>query len=139
MKSESELIAFNVHPSAFIRSIILYPFRSNSFEQRIDARSPFFHGIAHEVKRGSMPQIQRKAKLLAHVGRGMAKSEQRLFVFLFVALDGHVNARIAQVVSDANFRDGDQGQSRIFKFEADNLRDLFTQGFGDTLWPVHIK
>src|SRR5690349_19900763 len=103
MKSESELIAFSVHPSAFIRAIILHPFRSNSFQQCIDARGPFFHGIAHEVKRGSMPQIQRKAKLLAHVRRSMAKSEQSLCVFLFIALDGYVNARIAQVVSDANF------------------------------------
>jgi len=139
MKSESESIAFNVHPSAFILSIILHPFRSNSFQQRIDARGSFFHGIAHEVKRGSMPQIQRKAKLLAHVWRSMAESEQRLFVFLFVALDGYVNARIAQVVSDTNFRDGDQDQSRILKFEADNLRNLFAQGFGDTLWPMHVR
>ena len=138
-ENESELIAFSVHPSAFLRSIILRPFRSNSFQQCIDARGPFFHGIAHEVKRGSMPQIQRKAKLLAHVGRGMSKSEESLFVLLLVALDGHVNACVAQVVRDANFGDRDHRQPRILKFVTDNLRDLFAQSFRDTLWPMHIK
>ena len=78
-----------------------------------------------------MPQIQRKAKLLAHVWRRMVKRLQRFVVFLFIAGNGDVNARVAQVVGNSNFRDGHGRQSGIFEFVPDDLSDLFKQRFSD--------
>src|SRR6266568_324342 len=115
------------HPSSFLYS----------FQQRIDATRFLFHRVAHEVKRGSMPQIERKAKLLAHVRRRVTKRYQSLFVFLLVAFDGHVNAGIAQVVRDANFSNRHQRQARVFEFVTNNLRNFFTQSLRNALWPMH--
>src|SRR5215471_779944 len=55
----------------------------------------------------------------------------------FVALHGDVNAGIAEVIGDPNFRHSHHSQTRIFEFESNNLRDLFTQGLRDALCPVH--
>src|SRR5207248_5960993 len=108
-----------------------------SFQKRIDALGFLFNGVPYEVKRGSMPQIQRKAKLLSHIWCSMVKRLQRFVVFRFIAGNGDVNAGVAQVVCNANFRDGHGSQSRIFKFVPDNLSDLFKQRFSDAFWPVH--
>src|SRR5882672_7092110 len=50
---------------------VLYPFRTvlDLFEERIDALCLLFDRIADKVKRRSMPQIERKAQLLAYIRR----------------------------------------------------------------------
>lgn len=133
MKGENGLPVFNFHPLSFIP----HPFRTNSLQQRINARGLLFGRIADEVKRGSMPQIQRKAKLLAHIRSGMLQRPQRRIMFFLVAFDGHVNAGVAQVIGDAHFGHGYHRQSRILEFVTDDLRDLFTQSFSNALWPMH--
>src|ERR1041384_3793423 len=136
MKDEASLCpTSSFHPSSFI----LHPFRTYSFQQRIDARGVFFNSVPYEVKRGSMPQIQRKAKLLAHVRGGVLQRPQRFVVFLFVAGDGNVHARVAQVIRDANFRDRHRGQSRGFQFVTDDLRDFFAQGLRDAFGTMHVR
>src|SRR4029077_17885019 len=90
-------------------------------------------------KRGSMPQIQRKAKLLAYIGRGMTEGAQRLVMFLLVALHRHIDAGVAQVIRDPNFRNSHHCQSRIFEFVTNNLRNFFAQGFGDALATMHVR
>ena len=67
----------------------------------------------------------------------MFQGLQGLLMFAFVALHGDVNARVAQVVSHANLSHGHHSQTRIFEFESDNLRNLFTQCLRDALCPVH--
>src|SRR5947199_242320 len=54
------------------------------FKYGIDAPSFFFDCVAHEVKRGSMPQIEREAKLPAHVRRGVTQRAQGQVVFPLV-------------------------------------------------------
>ena len=67
----------------------------------------------------------------------MFQSLQCLLVFAFVTLHGDVNTGVPQVVRHANFSHSDHRQARIFKFESDNLRDLFTQCLRDSFGPVH--
>ena len=52
-------------------SLILCPFSNgfDIFQQRVYALRFLFDRVAYEVKRRSMPQIQRKTKLLAYIGR----------------------------------------------------------------------
>src|SRR5882762_328961 len=84
-----------------------------------------------------MPQIQRKAKLLADIGCGLPERAEGLVVFLLVALDRHIDAGVAQVIRDSNFRNSYHCQSRIFEFVTNNLRNFFAQGFGDALGTMH--
>src|SRR6185503_11511698 len=109
------------------------------FQQRIDPRGLLFDRVAHKVKRGSMPQIKRKAKLLAHVRSRMTQRQHGLLVLLFVAFDGHVNAGVAQIRGDPNFGDGDHAEARILHFVTDNLRDLFPQTLSNTLRTMHVR
>src|ERR1043166_6776198 len=84
-----------------------------------------------------MPQIERKAKLLAHVRRGVPQSSQCRFVLLLVTFNSHINAGIAEVIGDANFSNGNHCQSRILQLVANNLRNLFSQRFSDALRTMH--
>jgi hypothetical protein len=122
-----------LHPS----SRVLNPFSSDLFQQRIDAFGLFFDGVPHEVKRGSMPQIEREAKLLAYIRRGVTQGAQSLIVLPLVALHSHVNAGVAQIIGNAHLGYCHHRQSRIFKFVTDDLRDLFAQGIGDALNAMH--
>jgi hypothetical protein len=67
----------------------------------------------------------------------MFQSLQSLLMLVFVALYGDVNTGVAQVICHANFGDSDHRQARIFKFESDNLRDLFPQCLSDAFCPMH--
>src|ERR1051326_1346612 len=67
----------------------------------------------------------------------MFQSLQSLLMLVFVALYGDVNTGVAQVIGHANFGDSDHRQARIFKFESDNLRDLFPQCISDAFCPMH--
>src|SRR6185503_1651370 len=139
MKDEENESKVGFHPSSFRLHPFIHPssFQINSVEQRINARCLLFNSVADEVKRGSMPQIQRKAKLLAHVRRRMLQSPQGLVVFRFVSFNRDIDTGIAQVVRHADISDGHRHQSWIFEFVTHDLRNLFTQGVSDALWPVH--
>src|SRR5215831_17523698 len=119
------------HPSSFI----LHPF--NSFQQHIDATGFFLDGVPHEVKRGSMAQIEGKAKLLPYIGRRVLERPQSLKVLMLVTFNGDINAGIPQIVSDAHFSDRDRRQAWVFELVTNDLRNLFTQSFSDALRAMH--
>ena len=137
MKDESErathLVLFILHPSSFILSVL------KLLQKRIDPLGLLLDRVAHEVKRGSMPQIEREAKLLPYVRRRVTQRSQSLIVFPLVALDGHVNAGVTQIISNSHLGHCDHRQSRVFQFVADDLRDLFAQGIRDALNAMHGK
>lgn len=138
MKNESKHVTF--HPSSFrlhplVSSFILSVL--DLFQQRIDALGLFFDRVTHKVKRGSMPQIERKAKLLAHVGRGVTQREHGYFVFMLIALHRDENTGVAQIVGDSHIGYGDHRQTRIFQFVTHDLRNLFAQSIGNALRAMH--
>ena len=137
MKEALALDFIYFHPS----SLILCPFSNgfDIFQQRVDALGFLFDRVADEVKRRSMPQIQRKAQLLAHVGCGVSQRPQGDQVLFFVSLHGHVDTGVTEIVCYADFGHRDQRQSRILQFVTHDLRDLFAQRFGNSLWPMHDK
>src|SRR5438128_93962 len=94
-------------------TIYYLPFLPNLFQQRIDALSFFFDRVADEVKRGSMPQIEREAKLPPHVRRRVTQRAQSQLVFPLVSLDGDVDAGITQIVCDSHLSHGDHRQLRV--------------------------
>jgi hypothetical protein len=67
----------------------------------------------------------------------MFQSLQCLLVLAFVALNRHVNAGIAKIVSHADLSHRDHSQTRIFEFKSNDLRNLFTQRFRDSFRPMH--
>src|ERR1051326_6718669 len=113
------------------------PFLSNLFQQRIDPLSLFFEGVAHEVKRGSMPQIERETKLPPHIRRRMAQGSQSQLVFALVPGYGDINRRVTEIVGHAHFSNGHYCQPRVLKFVTHNLRNLFPQRLSNALRPVH--
>src|SRR6266567_4246765 len=100
----------NVNSQSAIRNSQSLPM-SYRFKQRIDAPSFFFDCVAYEVKRGSMSQIEREAKLPPHVRRGVTQRAQSQEVLPLVPLNGHVDAGITQVVCDSYLCHGDHRQS----------------------------
>src|SRR5262245_24421325 len=101
--------------SIYLRFTIYYSLSFlHVFEQRVDSRRFLFYGVPHEVKRGSMPQIQRKAKLLAYIRRGVLQGPQSFLVLLLVTLDGEVTSGIAKVICHPNFGNPIMPQSRVF-------------------------
>jgi hypothetical protein len=137
MTEERALDLMYFHPS----SLILYPFSNgfDIFQQRVDALGLLFDRVAHEVKRRSMPQIQRKSKLLAYIGRRVTQRAQGCQMLLFVALHGDIDAGIPEIVGHPHFGHGYQCQARVFEFITHNLRNLFAQGLGDALRAMHDK
>jgi hypothetical protein len=128
-------MAFILHASAFILSFTLYPF--NSFQQRIYVTGFFLDGVPYEVKRGSMPQIQGKAKLLPYIGGCALERPQSLKVLLLVTFDRDIDAGIPQIISDPHLSDGHRRQAGVFEFVTNDLRNLFAQGFSDALRAMH--
>src|SRR5712671_3239949 len=105
-------------------SVILNPF-TNGFhllEQGTDAFRLLFHCIAYKVKRGSVPQVQRKAELFPDIRRRVLQRAQGTNVFLLIARDRNINAGVAQVIGDANFRHRDQSQARVLQLVTHDLR-----------------
>src|SRR5258706_5747941 len=68
-----------------LKSVLLRIF--NLAQDRVDSFRLLFDAVTNKVKRRSMPQIQRNAKLLADVRRGVLQRSQGLFVLLLVASD----------------------------------------------------
>jgi len=67
----------------------------------------------------------------------MLQGLKRLLMLTLVTMHGDVNTGIAQVIGDPNFGHSHHSQTRIFEFESNNLRDLFTQCLSDAFCPMH--
>ena|SRR5436309_437395 len=135
MKASRQLTSsfFILHPSSFILSVL------DLSQQRIGPLGLLFDRVAHEVKRGSMAQIEREAKLLADIRRGAAQRDEGQLVFMLIASHRDKDAGVTQIVGDSHVGYGDHSQTRVFQLVTDNLRDLFTQGIGDALRAMHDK
>jgi hypothetical protein len=121
--------SFILHPSSFILSYLL--------QQIIDALRLFFAPVAHKVKLWSVPQIQGKTQLAANVWSRVSQGAQRQFMLALVALHSYVDSRVAQVFRNPHFGDRDRRHAWIIEFVTDNLRNLFTEKFGNSLRPTH--
>src|SRR5260370_27391268 len=127
----------NWRSRAYLQFTIYDSLLFHLFQQHVNAVGLLFDDVPHEVKRGSMPQIEREAKLLAYIRRGVTQRAQGLIVLALVALHGDVNAGVAQIIGNADFSYCDHRQSRIFEFVTDDLLDLFAQSIGDSLNAMH--
>src|SRR5260370_42272696 len=84
-----------------------------------------------------MPQIERKAKLLADIRRRVTERAQGHVVFLLVTLHGDVNAGVPEIVRNSDFGNSNQRQAWILEFVTYDLHDFFAQRFGNALRAMH--
>src|SRR5438093_2556930 len=103
MTKANLLSSFILLFASLISSFIL----SDLFQQRIYALRLFFDRVAHEMKHGSMPQVERESKLLSHIRARVSTRSQCQLMFLLISLNGHVNAGVSKVVGNSHLSYGD--------------------------------
>src|SRR5712692_1253437 len=95
---------FNSQSDIRLSLRILCPFRRgfNLSQQRIDAGGLLLDRVAYEVKRGSMAQIEREAKLLADVRRRAAQRDEGQLVFMLIAGHCDKHTGVTQIVGNSH-------------------------------------
>src|SRR5436305_8615927 len=107
MKKSSWLFSFLIpHSSSFILSFFAGLFRgrltallfqSESRQQRFDARGRLLDRVAHEMKFGSVLEVEQDTQLPAHVRVRVLERLERRRLLRVRPLGCHVDARVAQV------------------------------------------
>src|ERR1700753_649481 len=82
--------------AVLVRRLVL-PARSERRQKLFDARRRLFDRVAHEMKFGSVLEVEQDTQLAADVWRGVLKRLERGELFALAPGCGHVNACVSQI------------------------------------------